>query len=330
MTLLRIDDLRVDLGGRPVVRGISLQIEPSEVLALLGPSGCGKTTTLRTIAGLQRATAGSIQLADRPLSGAQHVPPEARGIGLVFQDGAVFPHLSVRRNLAFGLPRAGAETERRVEELVELLALQGLTERLPHQLSGGQRQRVALGRALAPRPQLLLLDEPFASLDAALKVSLRGELFALLRRVGTSALLVTHDQDEALEVADRVAVMREGLIEQLATPSKLLDQPATAFVAEFVSGASLVPVDVQGGCVTVGEPIPVQRADGPAFAVLRADDLAIAPTGWSGEVIGRRVRGGRTLSRVRLSETGAVVEVPGDLRGDVTVAPRSGLLLLPR
>lgn len=308
MSLLSVDSLRIRLGGQPVVDGVSFHIGDGEVLALLGPSGCGKTTTLRAIAGLQVADEGSIRLDGDELSGAGHVPPERRGVGLVFQDGAVFPHRSVRQNLAFGLR---SDPDGRVDELVELLGLSGLQDRMPHQLSGGQRQRVALGRALAPRPRLLLLDEPFASLDAALKASLRADLFGLLRKLGMAALLVTHDQDEALELADRVAVMHAGQLEQVAAPRTLLDAPANAFVAEFVGGASLLPVAVADGRVRVlGREFATSRADGPARAVLQADRLGWGAGGAAGELVGRRMRGGRLLSRVRLAG-GVDADVPG-------------------
>lgn len=326
MSLLSVDNLRVALGGRAVVQDVSFSIEPQEVVALLGPSGCGKTTTLRTIAGLQAADQGTVTLDGRSLRG---VPPERRGVGLVFQDGAVFPHLTVRRNLAFGLAAGTPDVSERIDELIDLLGLRGLAERMPHQLSGGQRQRVALGRALAPRPRLLLLDEPFASLDAALKVGLRAELFALLRELGTAALLVTHDQDEALEVADRIGVMREGRLEQLATPEHILGAPGTPFVAEFVGGASLVPIEVRNGRVNVGTAErDVAFEDGTALAVLRPDDLAIADRGWAGIVVGRRVRGARRLSRVRLRDSGLEVDVPGDHDGEVIVAPVTELRIV--
>jgi len=326
MSLLSVENLRVVLGGRAVVQDVSFSIAPREVLALLGPSGCGKTTTLRAIAGLQAADRGGIMLDGRSLRG---VPTERRGVGLVFQDGAVFPHLSVRRNLAFGLPRGISDAGARIDELLRLLGLLGLADRMPHQLSGGQRQRVALGRALAPQPRLLLLDEPFASLDAALKVGLRAELFALLRELGIAALLVTHDQDEALEVADRIGVMREGSLEQLAPPTQILNNPATPFVARFVGGAALVPIEIRDGRVQVGTAErSVAADDGQAFAVIRPDDVGLADRGWSGTVVGRRVRGARRLSRVRLQESGIEVDVPGDHDGEVIVAPVTELRVL--
>lgn len=318
MSLLAVDGLTVRFGGRAVVDGVDLHIEEGEVLALLGPSGCGKSTSLRAIAGLQRADEGRIVLEGRSLS-APFVPPERRGVGLVFQDGAVFPHLSVRRNLGFGLqglPKP--ERTQRVGELLALLGLDGLGDRMPHQLSGGQRQRVALGRALGPRPRLLLLDEPFASLDAALKVSLREDLFALLRSLRTTALLVTHDQDEALEVADRVAVMHEGRVEQVGTAEAILERPATPFVAGFVGGGALVPVTVEGGCVVWGsQRVPCGRPDGDASLVVRADDLSVGE-GWSATATGSRVRGARRATRVTL-DGGVAVDVVGVHEGAVSV-----------
>lgn len=231
--ILNVRDLHVDLGGAPIVRGVDLAIEAGQVLALLGPSGCGKTTTLRAIAGLEPARSGQIQLSGRDLL---KVPAHQRGLGLVFQEGALFPHLSVARNVGFATNEAG-----RVDELLRLLRLDGLGDRPVHALSGGQRQRVALGRALAPRPPLLLMDEPFGSLDTALRIELREEFFAVSRDAGVAVLLVTHDQDEAASCADHIALMRDGQLEQLGTPEALRRTPATRFVAEFLGAAALLP-----------------------------------------------------------------------------------------
>ena len=319
MTLLKVERLTVRLGGRAVVDGVELSLAEGEVLALLGPSGCGKSTTLRALAGLQRPDEGGVMLAGTSLTDP-YVPPERRGVGLVFQDGAVFPHLSVVANLGYGLQSLDRTArDARVAEMVSLLGLDGLDARMPHQLSGGQRQRVALGRALAPRPRLLLLDEPFASLDASLKISLRADLFGLLRSLGITVLLVTHDQDEALEVADRVAVMHEGRLEQVDVPEVLLDRPATPFVASFVGGGALVPVDVADGKFMWGEQsVACARPDGAAVIVVRSDDLIRGP-GRRGAVVGGRVRGARRTTRVQLEGSDVIVEVPGAFTGSATL-----------
>ena len=293
--VLDIQDLRVDLGGATIVNGVSLSVDAGGVLALLGPSGCGKTTTLRAIAGLQEAHAGHISSAGQPLSGPRHhVPPHKRPIGLVFQEGAVFPHLDVRRNLEFGLTGVDrADRDRRVAEMVELLRLDGLEHRASHELSGGQRQRVALGRALIRRPRLMLLDEPFSSLDAALRGALRRELFAVLKATTTAALLVTHDQDEALSVADTIAVMRAGRIEQWATPGELLDRPANAWVASFVGAGALVRGVNEDGWLELGgvmSRLADPRPDGPVDVLLRPHALRLVPASDEADLRGTLLR----------------------------------------
>ena len=226
--------------GRWTLRGIALELAPGELLGLLGPSGCGKTTLLRLIAGFERPERGSITLEGRPVAGGgRWLEPERRGVGMVFQDYALFPHLDAWANACFGL-RRGADTSR-VRWLLELFGLDGLERRYPHELSGGQRQRLALARALAPAPALLLLDEPFSNLDAEVRLRLRGELPVILERCGAAALMVTHDPEEALAIAHRVAVLRDGCLEQCASPLELIRRPATAFVGRFVRQANLLP-----------------------------------------------------------------------------------------
>lgn len=230
--LLRIEGLCVRLGMTEAVFGLSLELDQGELGCLLGPSGCGKTTTLRTIAGLERPFAGRIEIEGRE---ATLIPPERRPVGLVFQDLALFPHLTVAGNIEFGLhdlPRR--ERRERVGEVVALMGLSSLLHRYPHELSGGQQQRVAIARTLARRPRLLLLDEPFAALDAPLRRQLRQELRQLCKQLGLAALLVTHDRDEGFAFADRLGVMREGRLEQWNLPYELYHRPATPFVAEFV------------------------------------------------------------------------------------------------
>jgi iron(III) transport system ATP-binding protein len=233
-------------GAVTAVDGVELDVRRGEFLAVLGPSGCGKTTLLRLVAGFERADGGGIEIGERVVAGPRrHVPPEERRIGMVFQESALFPHLDVAGNIGFGLPRRNREA--RIAELVALVGLAGLQRRMPHELSGGQQQRVALARALAPDPALILLDEPFSSLDATLRSQLRGDVREILRSAGATTLFVTHDQGEALEISDRVAVMRAGRIEQVSTPDELYLRPVNRFVAGFVGEANLLPGEVRHG-----------------------------------------------------------------------------------
>ena len=232
-----VEDAHLNLGGTPVLRGVSLNIEPGASIALLGPSGCGKTTLLRLIAGLERPDRGTVSLDDQILSGnGRFVEPEQRRVGMVFQDGALFPHLTVAENVAFGLQNTPDRADR-VAAALDLVSLGAHADRLPARLSGGERQRVALARALAPEPAVLLLDEPFASLDATLRVQLRTEVRRLLSELGITSLFVTHDQDEAFVLG----VMQQGRILQSGTPGQLYEQPSDRWVATFVGDANLVP-----------------------------------------------------------------------------------------
>lgn len=263
--MLEVRSLTKRFGSVIAVEDFSLAVPEGEVLALLGPSGCGKTTALRIVAGLERPDAGRVFLAGRD---ATDWPPEKRGVGLVFQSYALFPHLSVGANVAYGLRFRRGDRKRRVRELLALVGLAGYERRKPHQLSAGQQQRVALARALAPEPRVLLLDEPLSALDAALRKDLRAELRALLGKLGMTALYVTHDQEEALALADRVAVMREGKLEQVAPPEELYAKPRSPFVASFLGRANLWPgrvvsVDGERAIVEVaGEQIPAERGEG--------------------------------------------------------------------
>ena len=242
MSELVVENASVDYGSTVGVADVSLRVNSGELVAVLGPSGCGKTTLLLAIAGLLPLSAGRIAVGDRGLSSPSGtVPPEKRGVGWVPQEASLFPHRSVGDNIGFALSggarRGGArgrERSARITELAELVGLEGLVGRAPNQLSGGQAQRVALARALAPRPDVLLLDEPFAALDTQLRVGLRREVAELLREQGTTSLLVTHDQEEALTLADRVAVIRDGRLEQFGTPEEVYQQPASDWVARFV------------------------------------------------------------------------------------------------
>jgi iron(III) transport system ATP-binding protein len=243
---LRALSLSKRFGDVVAVEDVDLSVAEGEFLGVLGPSGCGKTTLLRLIAGFERPDQGGIEIDGRVVAGPRrNVPPEGRRIGMVFQESALFPHLDVAGNIGFGLPRR--EREQRVAELVALVGLAGLQRRMPHELSGGQQQRVALARALAPDPALILLDEPFSSLDATLRAQLRGEVRDILRTAGATTVFVTHDQNEALEISDRVAVMRAGRIEQVSTPNELYLRPVNRFVAGFVGEANLLPGEVRRG-----------------------------------------------------------------------------------
>lgn len=257
---------RVPVGNTAVIDA-SLEVEAGTTVALLGPSGCGKTSLLRAIAGLETPRTGRVSIGGRVVSdGRTWVKPERRNVGMVFQDGALFPHLDMATNIAFGLrgsKRSEADQRRRVDELLELVELGGLGGRLPETLSGGQQQRVALARSLAPSPSVLLLDEPFSALDAGLRVQLRANVARILRDVGVTAVFVTHDQDEAFVMGDRVAVMRDGRIEQFDTPDRVYLAPANPWIASFVGEANFLPgtVDVARGAATtaLGD-IPVTAA----------------------------------------------------------------------
>ena len=280
---LRVRGLEKSYGDVEVLRDVDLDAERGEFLALLGPSGCGKTTTLRVIAGFERPHAGSIEIGgDRvydAAAGGRWVPPEGRRVGMVFQDYALFPHLSVARNVAFGLPRNVANREGRVAAALTTVGLAGLGERTPDQLSGGQQQRVALARALAPEPEVILLDEPFSNLDAELRASVREDVRQILRVAGMTAVLVTHDQEEALSIADRVAVMLEGKIVQVGSPEELYHRPASRTIADFVGDVQFLPGLASGRrAKTVLGEIPLHGAfEGPVDVMLRPEMLRLTP-----------------------------------------------------
>ncbi|HEY6624761.1 MAG TPA: ABC transporter ATP-binding protein [Acidimicrobiales bacterium] len=282
MTSLHVTDLHKAFGSHAVLTGIDLTVPEGSLAAILGPSGSGKTTLLRVLAGFERADRGTIVLGDDVVDdGRRFVPPERRGIGYVPQEGALFPHLNVLRNVAFGVPRKERRS-RHLEELLEMVGLGGLGGRYPHQLSGGQQQRVALARALAIQPGIVLLDEPFSSLDAGLRSSVRADVQRVLREQGTTALLVTHDQDEALSLAEQVAVIRHGRVGQAGSPQNLYAHPGDPGIARFLGDANLVPCTVAGTvAATPFGPLPVRAGGIPiqsqsAIALVRPEQLVVS------------------------------------------------------
>lgn len=279
-------------GAGPVVDGLSFSLGRGEILALLGPSGCGKTTTLRMIAGFETPDCGQIFLHGRDVTG---LPPQQRNIGIVFQDYALFPHMTVLENIAFGM-RAVPRRERpaRAVRWIKLLELENLERRYPHELSGGQQQRVALARTLAAEPDLVLLDEPFSSLDAALRNSTRKEMRRLFKERGVTAILVTHDQVEALSFADRVGMLSAGRLQQLDTPEKIYQHPENVFVAEFLGHTNLLEVELDGcrAQSALGPLTTVTGGHGRCWVSLRPEHLELVsdPAG-EGQVTGREFRG---------------------------------------
>jgi iron(III) transport system ATP-binding protein len=290
VTSLSVAGAHKAFGSRSVLGGVDLDVEDGTLVAILGPSGSGKTTLLRLIAGFERLDAGRILLGTHLADDAKHyVPPEQRNIGYVPQEGALFPHLSAERNVAFGLGKTGRQ-DPRVGELFEMVGLTGFEKRYPHQLSGGQQQRVALARALAIRPGAVLLDEPFDSLDAGLRSTVRADVREVLRRSGTTGVLVTHDQDEALSFADQVAVLRDGLIVQIANPEEIYTRPVDIGVAGFVGQANLLPATARGGLAESVLGL-LRIAPGPIFEgavtiVVRPEQLRISPPGTEGQLAG--------------------------------------------
>jgi iron(III) transport system ATP-binding protein len=268
---------------QPAVHGISFGLDHGEILALVGPSGCGKTTTLRMIAGLERPDQGSIRLNGRVIcDGNVSVPTEKRGIGMVFQDLALFPHLTVAENIVFGLRGQSSDRQREtIQSMLDLVGLIQFESRYPHELSGGERQRVALARALAPNPELVLMDEPFSSLDASLRREVRGQVRSILKGMNTSVLFVTHDQQEALEMGDRLAVINAGRIEQIASPEQIFHTSATRFVAQFMGDSDFLPgVILENGIRTSLGFLPqkMRLPSGSRVEVaMRADDVEITP-----------------------------------------------------
>jgi sulfate transport system ATP-binding protein len=325
---LSIENLRKRFGSFDALRGVSLDVAPGELVALLGPSGSGKTTLLRLVAGLEAQDAGRVLFGDVE---GDRLSLRERRIGFVFQHYALFRHMTVEDNVAYGLRArrrrerpAAAQIARRVGELLELVQLVGLERRFPAQLSGGQRQRVALARALAIEPRVLLLDEPFGALDAQVRKDLRRWLRELHGHTGHTTLFVTHDQDEALELADRVAVLNDGLIEQVGTPEDVYERPATAFVCSFLGEANKVPVHIAGGQAFLRDtPIfgaPHLNHRGPGALYVRPHDLRLdgTSTGLAGIVQSVRLHTGRR--RIAVAVPGVPTWLETDTSGPLTPA----------
>ena len=307
---------------RPALRQVSLELARGSILALLGESGSGKTTLLRLVAGFEQPSAGSISLAGTLVSSPRSsIPPEERAVGVVFQDTALLPHLTVRQNVAFGLRRMPERRRRALaEQTLKLVHIADIGDRYPHEVSGGQAQRAAIGRALAPRPALLLLDEPFNNLDPVLKWELFRELRTVLQQTETTALFVTHDRDEAFTVADRLALLRRGHLEQAGDAETLYSAPANAFVARYLGAVNLLPVQRRNGVWTsalgdIAAAIPFQVAGAPAVSV-RPWQLRVAPlhrlngaAGVRGEICGQRFMGEYRELRVRVEATPGLGEL---------------------
>jgi iron(III) transport system ATP-binding protein len=305
--LLEVENLRHSYGEQEVVRGVSFSVSRGAIGCLLGPSGCGKTTVLRCIAGFESLQEGEIRLAGRVVSGAGvMLAPEKRRIGMVFQDYALFPHLSVAGNIAFGLHAAAAdERAARVQELAKLVGLGAALEKFPHEISGGQQQRVALARALAPRPELLLLDEPFSNLDVDLRERLSHEVREIIKASGATAVLVTHDQQEAFAMADEIGILHEGRIQQWDNPYNLYHRPANRFVADFVGQGVFLPARAVNGSqleIELGILQGDAQGGGALEVLLRPDDVVhddAAPT--QAEVVHKAFRGAEILYTLRLA-----------------------------
>jgi iron(III) transport system ATP-binding protein len=279
MIAVRCQGLSKNFGPVCAVEGINLALPQGRFLALLGPSGCGKTTTLRLLAGFEPADSGEIEIGGRLVSGpGRHVPPEQRSVGMVFQEYALFPHLNVADNIGYGIPK-GVDKKKRITEMLELVGLADIGGRMPHELSGGQQQRIALARALAPQPTLILLDEPFSNLDAALRQSVREEVRQILRQAEATAIFVTHDQEEALSLADEVAVMIQGAILQVASPQQLYLRPARHEVAAFVGEANFLRGNADGAQATcaLGSLPLVGSAQGLVELLIRPEMVLVQP-----------------------------------------------------
>jgi iron(III) transport system ATP-binding protein len=319
-TVLELDGVTKRFGAEAAVEDLSLSVEDGELLTFLGPSGCGKTTTLRLIAGLTEPSEGTVSIAGEVVAGdGTFVAPEDRDVGLVFQDFALFPHLDVAENIGFGIADwDSADRTERVDDLLELVGLEDHRDKMPTQLSGGQQQRVALARSLAPEPDVLLLDEPFSNLDIRLRVEMREEVRRILKEAGVTAISVTHDQEEALSISDRVAIINDGHLEQVGKPEVVFENPESKFVASFLGRASFLTGRVRGDIVeTTLDTLSTDQINGPLSAydgaqidvLVRPDDLEATRVDEGvadGHIVHRQYNGPNFVYRVELNDGGVV------------------------
>ena len=328
---LELEDIRLSFHGQPAVAGLDLAVEVAELVCLLGPSGCGKTTTLRIAAGIEQQDSGAVRVDGRMVSqGTLHVPPEHRSVGLMFQECALFPHLTAIENVAFGFRRRNSRENGEARSFLQRMGLANHADKYPHQLSGGEQQRIALARALAPRPRVLLMDEPFSSLDTRLRDGIRDEALALLKEEGTAVLLVTHEPSEALRMGDRIALMREGRIVQTGEPYHIYNHPRDRLAAAFFSEINVVAGTVASQQVDTpfGRFLSVGNRDGteveivirPEHLALQLDSGGPAPVASpelgipaAGRVARARFLGAESLVEVRVERDGSLLRatVPG-------------------
>jgi iron(III) transport system ATP-binding protein len=331
---LRVEGLRVAFGPVQVLSDVTLTVPERSFTAVLGASGSGKTTLLRTVAGFQRPAQGSVELAGQIVDAAgRHVAPERRRVGYVAQEGALFPHLTVAANVGFGL-RRGGRSAARIGELLELVGLAGLQRRYPHELSGGQQQRVALARALAIGPSLVLLDEPFASLDAALRTTMRADVARVLRAAGTSVVLVTHDQQEALSLADQVVVLRQGRVAQVGEPRALYARPTDPELARFLGEANLVPAEIRGTeAITALGTLRTEPSQWTAgIALIRPEQITVRDTSDGGQgmpavVAGQTYHGHDSMVSLRPADDCGIDEIRVRVPGGTVFPPGSTVQL---
>lgn len=337
MSQLRLEQVAIRYGQTTTVQAVDLQVNQGQIACLLGPSGCGKTTLLRAIAGFEPLSQGSISLNGELISSAQHtLATEQRKIGMVFQDYALFPHLSIADNIRFGMRKQARKTqEQRIKELLELVSLAGYERRYPHELSGGQQQRIALARALAPKPALLLLDEPFGSQDTELRESLAREVREILKQEGITALLVTHDQHEAFAMADEIGVMQAGRLQQWGSAYELYYQPHNTFVASFIGQGSLLSGKLQAGNVltSLGELAYAAHEDlaGAAVAVLiRPEHVKLNPSATQRALITSKIfRGNAYLYSLQLSQQESLLALASS-EEFYSIGEQVGVELAPR